>query len=153
MSWPGRFLSRAICVSFRARARPGDCKVLQAAPSCDINNRLGCWTSTPVSAVTSFQSELLLIFSFSSAHHRSLRQADGLDLVISQGKAQQKRPGLFEPKASFHGDAQRALEISQFPSHAGSNAGDVYKKMQRLVSFGLTIDSDRIWLCGKFFML
>ena len=57
-----------------------------------------------------------------------------MDLVISQGEAKQKRPGLFEPKASFQGAAERALEISQIHGHAGSNAGDVYKKMQKLVS-------------------
>ena len=57
-----------------------------------------------------------------------------MDLVISQGEAKQKRPGLFEAKASFQAAAQRALEISQIHAHAGSNAGDVYKKMQRLVT-------------------
>ena len=51
-----------------------------------------------------------------------------MDLMISQGEAKQKRPGLFEPKASFQGAAERALEISQIHAHAGSNAGDVYKK-------------------------
>jgi len=56
-----------------------------------------------------------------------------MDLAISQGETKQKRPGLFEPKASFQGAAERALEISQIHAHAGSNAGDVYKKLQRLV--------------------
>ena len=56
-----------------------------------------------------------------------------MNLVISQGEAKQKRPGLFEPKASFQGAAERALEISQIHAHAGSNTGDVYKKLQRLV--------------------
>ena len=56
-----------------------------------------------------------------------------MDLVISQGEAKQKRPGLFEPKASFQGAAERALEISQIHAHDGSNTGDVYKKLQRLV--------------------
>jgi len=32
-----------------------------------------------------------------------------MDLVISQGEAKQKRPGLFEPKASFQGAAQGAF--------------------------------------------
>ena len=54
-----------------------------------------------------------------------------MDLVISQGETKQKRPGLFELKASFQAAAERALEISQIHAHAGSNAGDVYKKMQR----------------------
>ena len=57
-----------------------------------------------------------------------------MDLVISQGEAKQKRPGLFEPKASFQAAAERALEISQIHAHGGSNAGDVYKKLQRLVT-------------------
>jgi len=56
-----------------------------------------------------------------------------MDLVISQGEAKQKRPGLFEQKASFQGAAERALEISQIHAPAGSNTGDVCKKLQRLV--------------------
>jgi len=56
-----------------------------------------------------------------------------MDLVISQGEAKQKRPGLLEPKASFQDAAERALEISPIHAHAGSNAGDVYKKMQNLI--------------------
>src|SRR6056297_377516 len=75
----------------------------------------------------------LRILAFSSGHHRSLRKADCMDLVISQGETKQKRPGLFEPKASFQGAAQRALEIAQIHAHAGSNAGDGCKKMQKLV--------------------
>ena len=55
-----------------------------------------------------------------------------MDLVISQGEAKQKRPGLFEAKASFQGAAQRALEISQIHAHAGSNTGDVYKKIAKI---------------------
>jgi len=56
-----------------------------------------------------------------------------MDLVISQGEAKQKRPGLFEPKASFQADAEPALEISQVHAHAGSNTGDACKKLQKLV--------------------
>jgi len=56
-----------------------------------------------------------------------------MDLVISQGEAKQKRPGLFEPKASFQAAAKRALEIAQIHAHSGSNTGDVYKKLQKLV--------------------
>ena len=56
-----------------------------------------------------------------------------MDLVISQGEAKQKRPGLFEPKASFQAAAERALEITQIHARAGNNTGDVYKKLQRLV--------------------
>ena len=65
-----------------------------------------------------------------------------MDLVISQGEAKQKRPGLFEPKASFQAAAERALEISQIPAHAGSNAGDVYKKLQKLVTKNRDQDMD-----------
>src|SRR6056297_3004468 len=68
------------------------------------------------------------IFALSSGHHRSLRKADCMDWVLSQGETKQKRPGLFEPKASFQGAAERALEISQMHAHAGSNAGDGCKK-------------------------
>ena len=56
-----------------------------------------------------------------------------MDLVISQGEAKQRRPGLFEPKTSLQGAAERALEISYIYTHSGSNTGDVYKKLQRLV--------------------
>ena len=63
-----------------------------------------------------------------------MRQADCMYSVISQGEAKQERTGLFEPKASFQAAAERALEISQIHAHAGSNAGDVYKKLQRLVT-------------------
>src|SRR6056297_1205129 len=73
-------------------------------------------------------------FALSSGHHRSLRKADCMILEISQGETQQKRPGLSEPKASFQGAAERALEISQIHAQAGSNAGDVCKKRQRFVS-------------------
>jgi len=54
-----------------------------------------------------------------------------MDLEISQGEAKQKRPGLFEPKASFQDAAERALEISQIHAHAGSNAGDGCKKLRK----------------------
>ena len=57
-----------------------------------------------------------------------------MGLVISQGEAKQKRPGLFEPKASFQAAAERALEISQIHAHAGSNTGDVCKKLQGFVN-------------------
>ena len=57
-----------------------------------------------------------------------------MDLMISQGETKQKRPGLSESKASFKGAAERALEISHIHAHAGSNTGDVYKKLQRLVN-------------------
>src|SRR6056297_2777223 len=73
------------------------------------------------------------IFALSSGHHRSLRKADCMDWVLSQGETKQKRPGLFEPKASFQGAAERALEISQMHAHAGSNAGDGCKKRQSTV--------------------
>src|SRR6056297_1417852 len=78
------------------------------------------------------------IFALSSGHQRSLRKADSMDLVISQGETKQKRPGLFEPKASFQAAARRALEIAQIHAHAGSNAGYGCKKLQRLVSLRKT---------------
>jgi len=65
-----------------------------------------------------------------------------MDLVMSQGEAKQKRPGLFEPKASFQGAAQRALEISRIHMHAASNTGDVDKKLQRLVKPSLIEESN-----------
>src|SRR6056297_1931354 len=50
----------------------------------------------------------LRIFALSWGHHRSLRQADCMDWVLSQGETKQKRPGLFEPKARFQGAAEQA---------------------------------------------
>src|SRR6056297_3033266 len=83
------------------------------------------------------------IFALSWGHHRSLRQADCMDLEISQCEAKQRRPGLFEPKASFQGAAERALEISQIHAHSGSNTGDVYKNLQRLVELVISISPVR----------
>ena len=65
-----------------------------------------------------------------------------MDLVISQGEAKHKRPGRFEPKASFQAAAERALETPQIHAHAGSNTGDVYKKLQRLVSGAVSGNAD-----------
>ena len=58
-----------------------------------------------------------------------------MNLLISQGEAKQKQPGLFEPKASLQAAAERGLEISQIHAHAGSNTGDVCKKLQASVFF------------------
>ena len=89
---------------------------------------------------------IILIFVLLSGHHRLLRQADCMYSVISQGEAKQERTGLFEPKASFQGAAERALEISQIHAHAGSNAGDVYKKLQRLAT---KIHKNEIFRMGR----
>ncbi|HMA67404.1 MAG TPA: hypothetical protein VKO20_06260, partial [Desulfosalsimonadaceae bacterium] len=45
-------------------------------------------------------------------------------LLIALGEAQPKRAGLFEPKASFQGAAEQALEIAQGATGLGANTGD-----------------------------